>query len=236
MRSACLIVALFVAGAAVAGCGEVAIGQPCIFSWPRDQNGTDCQSYPTCAPLQDTSSGTTLNNNACPIDCIQLPSLQCTNLICVATQIEGNNTNINGECSADLAKESVDCPNAALGCKGYCTKECLSDASCPKGYHCSPMAPFGSTLQCDDESKWGTECTGSCTEAGATAPSGVTCPSSTGDADYSNCDNPDYAGCCACICYRYCPLLSKKFCRKASWDKGLFPNATTNASSCGTGG
>jgi len=94
-------------------------------------------------------------------------------------------------------------------------------------------------LKCDDEVKWGTECTSFCTEAGASPPghSEVTCPSSDENDqsyDYSKCEQPGYAACCACICYRYCPLLSKKFCRKTSWDKGMFPDAETNATECGT--
>ncbi len=239
MRCVCVIVAFFTVGAALAGCGEVAIGQPCTFSWPHDSQGVeDCQSYPTCAPLMETGSGTpTISNinKACPIDCIQLPSLQCTNLICVATQIEGNHVNMNGVCSADLAKGTT-CNDAPVGCIGYCTKECLSDASCPKGYSCSPMAPFGSTLQCDDETKWDTDCTSFCTDAGDN-PKGhldLTCPSSS-DAELPGiCDQPDFAGCCACICYRYCSLLNKKFCRKSSWNEnGIFKDAVTTATGCG---
>ncbi|HUT99882.1 MAG TPA: hypothetical protein VM425_00420 [Myxococcota bacterium] len=242
MRCVCMIVAFIAAGVALAGCGEVAIGQPCTFSWPKDSSGdTNCQDYPTCAPLMEIGSGTpTLSNinMACPIDCIQLPSLQCTNLICVATQIEGNHQNMNGQCSEELAK-GTDCNDAPVGCMGYCTKECMSDASCPKGYSCSPMAPFGSTLKCDDELKWDTECTSFCTEVGASPPghTDVTCPSSdendTANYGYGKCDQPGYAGCCACICYRYCPLLSKKFCRWSSWKESLFPDATSLATGCG---
>jgi hypothetical protein len=233
-------IATFVVLAVLTGCGDKPIGQPCTFSWPRDTEGVeDCESYPTCAPLQLTSGAVTVNNDSCPIDCIQLPSLQCENLICVATQVEGNSVNMNGHCDTELAKSTVGCPNAPLGCMGYCTKECLSDASCPKGYSCSPMAPFGSTLQCDDEAKWQTDCTANCVENGV-KPDGtdVTCPSSVeGDPsyDYGVCDQDDYAKCCSCICYRFCSLLSKKFCRKSSWDDGMFPDATTNASECGGG-
>ncbi|RLB56895.1 MAG: hypothetical protein DRI34_08470 [Deltaproteobacteria bacterium] len=232
-----LLVAVLVA------CGEAPIGQPCTFSWPRDDQGAiDCQAYPTCAPLQDTSSSPpTVNNAACPTDCIQLPSLQCENLICVATQIPGDVTHMNGSCSTDLAG-GTECTDAPVGCLGYCSKECLSDASCPKGYSCSHMAPFGTNLNCENEADWGTSCTttSACVEAGA-SPTGNPedkCPSSVaGDPnyDYSVCEQGNFARCCACICYRYCPLLSKKFCRKTSWDDSLFPDAETTNSDCSSG-
>ncbi|MBW1808330.1 MAG: hypothetical protein JRJ87_09065 [Deltaproteobacteria bacterium] len=234
---------VFLAG--LPGCGDKPIGQPCTFSWPRNLEGVeDCNAYPTCAPLQLTEGEVTVNpdgtakNDACPIDCIQLPSLQCENLICVATQVEGDSVNMNGQCKEELAKSSVGCPNAPLGCMGYCTKECLSDASCPKGYNCSPMAPFGSTLKCDDEAKWQTDCTATCIENGQSPPdtTDVTCPSSVeGDPayNYGVCDQDEYAKCCTCICYRFCSLLSKKFCRKSSWDEGMFDKGTSEADECG---
>ena len=221
------------------GCGDKPIGQPCTFSWPRDVDGVeDCESFPTCAPLQLTSGAVTVNNDSCPIDCIQLPSLQCENLICVATQVEGDFVHMNGQCDEELAKSTVGCPNAPLGCMGYCTKACLSDASCPKGYSCSPMAPFGSTLNCSDEAKWQTECTATCFENGQDPGTGVTCPSSDSgdpgyDPAYGVCDQADYGRCCACICYRFCPLINRKFCRKSSWDEGMFPDAITEAAECG---
>ena len=37
-------------------------------------------------------------------------------------------------------------------------------------------------------------------------------------------DLKKYNKCCACLCYRFCPLLTKKFCRKIEWDQKLFPN------------
>ena len=223
--------------AVLSGCGDKPIGQPCTFSWPHvDDDTEDCDEYPTCAPLQKTGGAVTVNNEACPIDCIQLPSLQCENLICVATQIEGNSIDMNGHCHVDLAKSTIACPNAPLGCIGYCTKECLSDASCPKGYSCSPMAPFGSTIKCDDEAKWQTDCTATCVENGQ-KPDGTegTCPSS-GVGNYGDCDKADYARCCTCICYRFCSIINKKFCRKSSWDISMFPDAETTASECGGGG
>jgi len=227
----------------LAGCGEVPIGQPCTFSWPRDAEGTtDCSDYPACAPLQDTSGAVSVNDNACPIDCIQMPSLQCENLICVATQIEGEHKHMNGQCTEDLTAGTECSGDAELGCMGYCTKECLSDASCPKGYSCSPMAPFGSTLNCELEKDWGESCTATCTKAGDTPDAhpdlDPPCPSSVeGDAnyDYGLCDDSRYSSCCACICYRFCPLLTKKFCRKNSWDEDMFPDAITERDDCGGG-
>jgi hypothetical protein len=212
------------------GCGEKPIGQPCNFGWPKKADGTtNCDKYPACRPLQEDNGGVTLNNNACPIDCIQMPSLECENLICVATQIEGNSQNVNGVCWEPQAGEPVgDCPGAPVRCKGYCTKECLTDASCPKEYKCSAMAPFGSTLKCDDEETWDTECTANCIPGGTSG-----CPNSGKDADYGICDQKDYAACCACICYQFCPILTKDFCRKRSWDEKMFEDAITKNSECG---
>ncbi len=212
------------------GCGEKPIGQPCNFGWPKKTDGTtDCSKYPACHPLQADTGSVTLNNNACPVDCIQMPSLECENLICVATQIEENSQNMNGVCWAPQAGEPAgDCPNSPVRCKGYCTKECLTDASCPKGYRCSAMAPFGSTLECDDEETWDTECTTSCTPGGTEG-----CPNSGQNADYSSCDQEENDNCCACICYKFCPILTKKFCRKKSWDKDMFEDAITENPNCG---
>jgi hypothetical protein len=212
------------------GCGEKPIGQPCNFGWPKQADGTpNCAEYPACHPLQEDAGGVTLNDNACPVDCIQMPSLECENLICVATQIEGNSENMNGVCWTHQTREPVgDCPDAPVRCKGYCTKECLTDASCPKAYKCSAMAPFGSTLRCDNEEEWGSACTTSCTPAGTQG-----CPSSGPEADYSVCDLDVNAGCCACICYQFCPILSKKFCRKKSWDDNMFETAITKNPTCG---
>ncbi len=248
--------------AGLAGCADEPIGQPCTFSWPdikdpSDPTGQrvikDCASLPVCKPLQaGDQMGATPLNNACPVDCIQLPSLQCTNLICVATQAEegaaGEQASdvMNGQCSA--AVQQGDCPGAQFGCMGYCTKECLSDSSCPKGYRCSQMAPFGENMRCDDETLWGDggatpgnpdptqQCTNDCVPTGGT-PQGtsVTCPSSRlGDANYGyeSCSQQEYAGCCTCMCDRYCPLLTKKFCRKVQWDDGMFPEAITTRTDC----
>ncbi len=245
MRAVALVFScgLILGGLGLSGCTDDDIGQPCVFSWPRNADQTkDCQSYPACAPLQKTGvGGVTVNNEECPVDCIQTLSMQCENLICVATQIEGNTENMNGECRADLvAGSECDADNAPVGCQGYCTKECLSDASCPKGYTCSPMAPF-ENLNCESEALWGTECTSSCVAAGQSpAGTGVQCPSSVeGETDYgyTKCEGADFATCCSCICYRFCSLVSKKFCRKTSWDQDLFPGATTTATDCkgGTG-
>lgn len=225
MRKVRLLTVVVVAAAS--GCGEVSIGQPCTFGWPRNSQGSiDCSDYPACAPLQDTARmPPRVANDACPIDCIQMPTLQCENLICVSTQIFGDTQHINGRCHTDL-KQGTECPDAPMGCQGYCTKECLSDASCPKGYSCSHMAPFGENLRCDDETQWGTECTDTCQDAGSTPSADVTCPAS---GDYTKCDYRGYSVCCTCMCYRYCPLLQKKFCRKSEWDQTMFPDSTSSA-------
>lgn len=225
MRKLLLIGAVALVWAA--GCGEVSIGQPCTFDWPRNSQGEkNCQDYPSCAPLQDTSKApNSVRNDACPVDCIQMPSLNCENLICVSTQIFGDFQHVNGRCAADLvAGSECEGKGAAFGCMGYCTKECLSDASCPKDYSCSHMAPFGENLHCDDESKWGTECTDGCADAGTSPSAGVICPDS---GDYTKCDFEGYSVCCTCMCYRYCPLLQKKFCRKNKWDDTMFPDASS---------
>ena len=231
----------------LSGCVEKPIGQPCNFGWPKKADGTaNCDEYPACHPLQDGSGGVTLNDNACPIDCIQMPSLECENLICVATQIEGNSQNVNGVCWAHEQGEPVgDCPDAPVRCKGYCTKECLTDSSCPKEYRCSAMAPFGSTVRCDKEEEWAssepnTKCTNTCVSYRGT-PDGtsVVCPSSDkddgDDYNYENCNSSDYRTCCACICYQFCPILSKKFCRKREWDdrEKMFGAAITQNPTCG---
>jgi hypothetical protein len=215
----------------LASCGEKPIGQPCNFGWPKNADGTaNCTKYPACRPLQENTGTVNLNNNACPIDCIQMPSLECENLICVATQIEGNSENVNGVCWTPEPNEpgGGDCPDAPVRCKGYCTKECLTDASCPKEYKCSAMAPFGSTLQCDDEEAWDTNCTANCTPGGTAG-----CPNSGQNADYGVCDLQENAGCCACICYQFCPILTKKFCRKRGWDEKMFEAAITINPTCG---
>ena len=226
------IVAMMGLSLLLSGCVEKPIGQPCNFGWPKNADGTaNCNEYPACHPLQEDTGVVNINDNACPIDCIQMPSLECENLICVATQIEGNSENVNGVCWAHEPGEPVgDCPDAPVRCKGYCTKECLTDSSCPKEYRCSAMAPFGATLECDDEEAWGTECTANCTQAGSQG-----CPSSGRDADYSTCDLKENAGCCACICYQFCPILSKKFCRKREWDdrEKMFGAAETVNPTCG---
>jgi len=223
--------------AAFSGCGDKPIGQPCNFGWPKDSSGNyDCNAYPACHPLQETAGGgIDLNNRACPIDCIQMPSLECENLICVATQIEGDAVHMNGRCGTDV--NSPDCASAPFGCMGYCTKECLTDASCPKDYKCSAMAPFGQTLACTVEAQWGTACTASCIPTGQSpAGTSVSCPNTDpaqGEVSYVDCDIQEYATCCACICYQFCPILTKKFCRKEGWDDGMFPDAITQAGSCG---
>jgi hypothetical protein len=230
----------------LSGCGEKPIGQPCNFGWPKSTGGTaDCSAYPACHPLQNNSGQVSVNDNACPVDCIQMPSLECENLICVATQIEGDYQHMNGICWKPDPNEpgGGDCPDAQVRCKGYCTKECLTDASCPKEYRCSAMAPFGSTLRCDREEEWASsdpakKCTNACDSYGET-PDGtsVVCPSSDkndgDDYNYENCSSPDYSTCCACICYQFCPILTKKFCRKRSWDDKMFEGAITKNTTCG---
>jgi len=224
-----------------AGCGDPPIGQPCTFSWPKNEDGSfACSEYPACHPLQEAGGAVTLNNQGCPIDCIQLSSLECENLICVATQVEGEDKAkvMNGRCGEDV--ESADCAEAPFGCMGYCSKECLTDAGCPKGYSCSNMAPFGETLRCDnDEEDWASsdpdkKCTATCYPAGESPPgSGITCPESGLEADYSKCNTSSYSRCCACICYQFCPILAKKFCRKQKWDQNMFEDAITENTNCG---
>ncbi len=230
-----------------AGCSDEPIGQPCSFRWPLtegvDEDGNpeltdDCGSYPTCAPLQDTSGkpGAEPENKSCPVDCIQMPSLECTNLICVATQVEedvevdgvqySRYRLMNGQCTTEIKKCGDQ--DVTFGCMGYCTKECLSDASCPKGYRCTQMAPFGENLRCEEEKEWGDVCTDTCQPTGFDLEGGRKCPSSVeGDTentfDYALCDMKEYNHCCTCICYQFCPLLTKKFCRRIQWDHKQFP-------------
>jgi hypothetical protein len=179
------------------------------------------------------SVGAEPRNDACPIDCIQIPSLECENLICVATQIDGNYQNMNGRCGTDI--QLAECTSASFGCMGYCTKECLTDAGCPKDYKCSAMAPFETTLQCDIEAEWASNCTASCIRGGNDNDHGGTCPDSGVGTDYGVCSQTDYSKCCACICYQFCPILAKKFCRKARWDESMFGDAVTTATGCGGG-
>jgi hypothetical protein len=264
MRGTTIVAGLLVALAGLAGlagCADEPIGQPCTFSWPVANDGsTDCTSLPACQPLQAAiHMPAAPANDACPVDCIQMPSLQCTNLICVATQAEEAEDQppdnvMNGQCSADVVHD--DCLQAPFGCMGYCTKECLSDASCPKGYRCSSMAPFGESMRCDDENLWGDgllspnpdnpdttkQCTDGCSSTGTVVGEDpdthvpLKCPSSRAtdgaSYDYSLCDQKDYQKCCACMCYQYCPLLTKKFCRKVEWDHKMFPTAITTRSDC----
>lgn len=227
-------------------CADEPIGQPCTFSWPVTEGGDlNCADFPSCAPLQNTNlplQALPANDN-CPVDCIQLPSLECTNLICVATQVEepsGDHPKeqlMNGQCTAEVTR--TECLESGFGCMGYCTKECLSDASCPKGYRCAPLAPFGENLRCDDEALWGDgggddtkRCTDTCTVTGGDPDpldaTTVACPSSVEDDpnfvyNYELCDQKDYSKCCTCLCYRFCPLRTKKFCRRVAWDATLFP-------------
>jgi len=259
-----MLAGLLIAVAGLGGCADEPIGQPCTFSWPLTGEGEDahpdCTILPACQPLQAAvempAAGTPPANDACPVDCIQLPSLQCTNLICVATQADEGGEYpdgvshkaenvMNGECRADVTQ--TDCPSAPYGCMGYCTKECLSDASCPKGYRCSAMAPFGANMRCDNEELWGDggltagspdptkQCTDGCIPTGQPV-NGVICPSSRitdGEAyDYAKCESKDYQQCCACMCNQYCPLLTKKFCRKIAWDHDMFPGAVTTNNDC----
>ncbi len=262
-----------------AGCSDEPIGQPCNFKWPVtekvDQSGVvvvgddgkpeltdDCGRYPRCAPLQDTGSdrvpGDEPENMSCPVDCIQTPSLECTNLYCVATQVEEDaevegvrydkENVMNGECNTDLIRtnscvqEDQQGTTAKFGCKGYCTKECLSDASCPKGYRCVQMAPFAEGLRCDNEDEWGDgggdtakQCTNACQPTGYDLGENRKCPSSvSGDDAFDNtlCDmkeyKQEYKHCCTCICYEFCPMLTKKFCRRIEWDHKKFPNGVVD--------
>ncbi len=235
MRFSSSIASIFAAALlSMPACGDAPIGQPCTFGWPKNSAGDrDCTGMPICFPLQKT--GSSVNNSACPVDCIQMPAMDCENLICVATQVEGEANHMNGQCKnstdAGYSYQSPDCAGAPMGCGGYCTKECMSDASCPKGYRCSAMAPFKDTLNCASEASWGTSCTESCTDEGLSPEgSSVICPSSQGDKpDYTMCNGSAYSKCCACICNQFCPILSKKFCRKVEWDRKLFPDATTGA-------
>ena len=232
-----ILAAVFASGA-LAACGDKPIGQPCNFGWPKTAEGEfDCSDYPACHPLQETGGEVTINNMACPVDCIQMPSMECENLICVATQIpagENKFTHVNGKCTTD--NQTTDCPTAPVACAGYCTKECLSDASCPGGYTCSAMAPFGANLHCEDMAAWGEECTATC----AGPSEDANCPATTDDDwDRTLCDNRERNGCCACICNQFCPLLAKKFCRKEAWDDKMFPDSKVHDSmtaTCGPSG
>ncbi len=228
MRSHGLIVltllgVLFACG--LPGCVGDDVGTPCGFSWYEN----NCNEYPQCHPLQDDSGAVNINNRSCPADCLQLRSMECENLVCAATQITEGTTeemvnHMNGQCVSP--SNSTTCPSAPVSCTGYCTKECLSDASCPKGYSCSHMAPFGENLHCNPPEQWGDNCTDSCTKAGQGG-----CPSTSSPTwDRSLCDAPANAGCCACICKVFCPLAQKRFCRKKGWDQKSFPNATIDPS------
>lgn len=216
-------------------CEEEPIGQPCTFGWPQTNSGPACTDYPVCAPLQDKDRpiGQTPANNACPKDCINV-SQECTNLICVASEVEqGTDPEqyMNGQCSTDVITQNLtpECAtDAKWGCVGYCTKDCVSDASCPKGYRCTSMAPFNQTLNCEDEKLWGTECTSDCIDAGATVPAtAAVCKSSVeGDPSfnfYEECNQVDYQTCCNCLCYNWCPLVTRKYCRRLAWDQENFP-------------
>jgi hypothetical protein len=251
---------IFSVGLSLFACEEDKIGQACTFHWPDLEAGDkDCSQLPACAPLQSSSQDPSKEpaNSSCPIDCIQSPSLSCPNLICVATQVHkdatvGNESIskwqvINGQCNQNVTRNECQ-TKTAFGCMGYCTKTCLTDASCPKGYACSQMAPFKENLRCSDERLWGgdvadpkteaTRCTDNCLPAGTDLGNGSTCPSSIeGDPnypyDYSLCDFDKYRRCCTCMCNRFCPLLVKKFCRKIEWDQSMFPKgrvpvSTTN--------
>lgn len=241
------------------GCSDEPIGQPCTFAWPVQENGdSDCSDFPACAPLQDTSltPGDSPKNDRCPLDCIQFASLECTNLICAATQVErapsgSSETDasrlMNGQCNSEVVRnECNEAGQASYGCMGYCTKECLSDASCPKGYRCVRIAPFEENIRCDDESLWGgdvddpatndTKCTDECLSSGTDLGGDRQCPGTVEEGgkytyDYELCQYGEYAKCCACMCYRYCPLLVKKYCRKIEWDEDLFPNGKLPADS-----
>jgi hypothetical protein len=225
LRFCSLAIVATVSLAGSSGCVGDDTGSPCQFSWYENQ----CNDFPQCAPLQDTSGAVTINNRSCPSDCLQLQSMECENLVCAATQItegstEEQNYHMNGQCESPSV--STTCPSAPLSCMGYCTKECLSDASCPKGYSCSHMAPFGGNLRCDPPEQWGDNCTDSCTKAGQGA-----CPSTSSQSwDRSICNDPANSSCCACICRTYCPLAQKRFCRKKGWDQNMFPNAKVDPS------
>ncbi|MBN2498833.1 MAG: hypothetical protein JXR96_29850 [Deltaproteobacteria bacterium] len=223
-------------GCCVNACGENGAGE--CDGAEECPEYTDCRKLPQCHPLEETL-GEEPARDACPIDCVQLLSLECTNLICVATQVdEGLDAymHMNGRCAADvvrtecLGESDSDIGQAAFGCQGYCSKECLSDASCPKGYRCAPMAPFGENMRCEDEAAWGggegdtteTQCTEDCIAVGDVSGD-VECFSTDQETPpYELCDFKEYAKCCACICYRYCPLLSKSYCRKIEWDESMF--------------
>ncbi len=266
MRRCELLVVVFgitALGATGLGCAGDTIGQPCTFSWPKTEAGEgenpvpDCATYPNCAPLQDRSQpmGDEPRNDNCPVECIQLPSLECTNLICVASQVDKTPSGVdvdraqlmNGQCSAEVTHlECAGDDGAPFGCMGYCSKKCLSDASCPKGYRCARMAPFGENMRCENMDQWGgdvedpdsdaTKCTDNCLPAGTDIQqatgraecAGKTCPGSVEGGEYtfdfSLCQYGCYVDCCACICYRFCPLLVTKYCRKVEWDQDLFPN------------
>jgi hypothetical protein len=216
------------------GCKETSIGQPCQFNWPEDANGgaKPCTSLPQCHPLLQTPTGT-VPADACPLDCIEMPTIQCNDLICVATQVPNDYQQMNGQCNLEDNPTDTQCPKKLSGCMGYCTRECNSDDDCPDGYTCRSPAPYSTTLPCakDQEDQWPDNCTDDCVDTGylitATTtmcnPADENCCPSASEKNKCRQENGQYDTCCYCICSKFCPVINTKICRKEVYDEAMFP-------------
>ncbi len=215
-----------------------AVGQPCQFSWPiqaddQDSLAPDLTSFPTCAPIQRTDGVLGVNDQACPLDCLEMPSMACDQMICTATAVWDDPGHVNGQCF----EEQVD-GASVVRCEGYCTRPCQAEADCPAGMRCEPVAPFGPIMACQDPEAWDDACMPNCVPAGE-VPTGqqTACPSADPQDplydDFASCWQDDFAQCCACLCYQFCPLVEMRFCRLADWREDLFPGGVSQAEDCG---
>lgn len=198
------------------GCLKDDVGQPCVFERPKKDDGTiDCKAYPSCVPLQDKLKPmiATPRNDKCPEFCFSRPSFACESFYCIATQVTGNNTNMNGVCYPLAPADRGGCTEEMIGCKGYCSKECLSDASCPKGFSCSLAAPYDD-LKCDDPAN----CTPTCKRSGETSPDDPSFVCPTQDNLKEECKKAAASRCCDCICSEFCDLRTTRICIRDSWD------------------
>jgi hypothetical protein len=224
------------------GCKEATIGQPCQFDYIKSysEDPAPCTDLPQCHPLLASPSGG-VPGPACPLDCIQTNSIQCEDLICVATEVPDNYQEMNGQCTFVDYPTDTQCPvRLSGGCMGYCTRECETDKDCPKNYTCNPTAPYEGSLPCDtgQENLWADDCTSGCIKSshlvdapGTTCdPTADKCCPSASEKDKCTMDNgkpnPEYTGCCYCICSRFCPFIKQKVCRKNTYDAKMFPNGT----------
>jgi hypothetical protein len=229
------------------GCKDPSIGQPCQFTWPENDTGTanPCTSLPKCHPLLNPSNTTVggVPVAACTLDCVENSTIQCEDLICVATQVPDDYQQMNGQCALVDNPSDTQCPKKLSGCMGYCTRQCDTDKDCPKDYTCNTTAPYSLPCSTADQEKWGETCTGDCVTQGHQVDS----PSTTCDFTADNCcpaaptetstpsylalvknrcnqDNGQYNNCCYCICKRFCPVITQKVCRKNTYDAKMFPN------------